>query len=92
MDKLKASEIIEQSCCGSLLDISKIELINEVKRLEDIEIKHELKVVDMSHYTNQMWFDKIDAYLTDVMGMNKEQRKKEFDNRFPDLLDRGLDL
>lgn len=59
---------------------------------EELAIKHELKVVDMSHYNNQMWFDEIDKYLIDVMGMNKIQRKKEFDTRFPDLLSRGLEL
>ena len=59
---------------------------------EHLEVKHELKVVDMSHYDNQMWFDAIEKYLKDVIGMNKAQRKVEFDTRFPDLLNRGLDL
>lgn len=91
MSKLKASEIIEQSCCGQGLPIG-CDKWKLAKMVEELEVKHELKVVDMSHYTKQMWFDEMDAWLTDVMGINKEQRKKEFDARFGDLLDRGLGL
>jgi len=58
----------------------------------EAEIKHEGKDVDMSHYTKQMWFDEIKAYLVDVMGMNESQVKNEFDTRFSELLGRGLDL
>ena len=54
--------------------------------------KHEIKDIDMSHYTKQMWFDEIKVYLVEVMGMNKKQVKKEFDTRFSDLLSRGLDV
>ena len=54
--------------------------------------KHEMENVNMSHYTKQMWFDEIKEYLTDVMGMNDKQVKIEFDTRFPELLNRGLDL
>lgn len=71
------------------------------------------KVVDMSHYTKQMWFDEMNAYLTLIMtpsdpkpnekqltkaGRIKQKArvevmvKKEFDTRFADLLNRGLDL
>ena len=59
---------------------------------EHLEDKHELKDVDMSHYTKQMWFDEIKAYLVDVMGMNEQQVKNEFDTRFSELLERGLNL
>jgi len=41
----------------------------------DLETKHELKDIDMSHYTKQMWFDEIKVYLVDVMGMNEKQVK-----------------
>ena len=58
----------------------------------ELEVNHDLKVVDMSHYTKQMWFDEIKVYLVDVMGMTPRQVKKEFDTRFADLLNRGLDL
>lgn len=58
----------------------------------ELEVKHELKDIDMSHYTKQMWFDEIKVYLVDVMGMNEKQVKNEFDTRFADLLNRGLEL
>ena len=56
----------------------------------DIETKHEMSNVDMSDYTNEMWFNELRAYLTDVIGMNKAQIKAEFDKRFPELLPRDL--
>jgi hypothetical protein len=56
----------------------------------ELEVKHEIKDINMTHYTKQMWFDEIKDYLVNVMGMNESQVKKEFDTRFPDLLDRGL--
>jgi len=59
---------------------------------EHLKDKHDLKDIDMSHYTKQMWFDEIKVYLVEVMGMNKKQVKKEFDSNFADLLSRGLDL
>lgn len=59
---------------------------------EDFEDKHDLQTVDMSHYTKEMWFDEIKVYLVDVMGMNESQVKIEFDTRFADLLNRGLEL
>ena len=31
----KASEIIEQSCCGQMLDVPVFELVKKVKLLED---------------------------------------------------------
>ena len=58
----------------------------------ELEIKHDLVDIDMSHYTKQMWFDEIKDYLVNVMGMNESQVKKEFDTRFSDLLSRGLSL
>jgi len=60
--------------------------------LRELEIKHELKTIDMSHYTKQMWFDEIKVYLVDVMGMDESQVKIEFDTRFADLLNRGLEI
>lgn len=54
------------------------------------EDKHEMKSVNMDNYTSQMWFDEIRAYLSNVMGMNDEQIKQEFDKRFADLLPRDL--
>ena len=59
---------------------------------EKFEIKHELETIDMSHYTNQRWYDEMTDYLVNVMSMNKKQVKAEFDKRFPELLSRGLDL
>jgi hypothetical protein len=56
----------------------------------ELEIKHDIKNVDMSDYTNEQWFNELRSYLTDVMGMNKAQLKAEFDKRFPDLLVRDL--
>lgn len=56
----------------------------------ELEVKHDIKNVDMSGYTNEQWFNELLAYLTDVMGMNKAQLKAEFDKRFPDLLVRDL--
>lgn len=41
----------------------------------------ELKPVDMTGYTNQMWLNKLKAYLADVMGMNDKQVKAEFIRR-----------
>ena len=59
---------------------------------KELEVKHDIKDIDMSHYTKQMWFDEIKDYLINVMGMNESQVKKEFDTRFSDLLNRGLGL
>ena len=59
---------------------------------KELEVKHDIKDIDMSHYTKQMWFDEIKDYLINVMGMNESQVKKEFDTRFSDLLNRGLEL
>ena len=56
----------------------------------ELEVKHDIKNVDMSGYTNEQWFNELLAYLTDVMGMNKAELKAEFDKRFPDLLVRDL--
>ena len=56
----------------------------------ELEIKHDIKDVDMSDYTNEQWFNELRAYLKDVMGMNHGQMKTEFDKRFPDLLIRDL--
>lgn len=56
----------------------------------ELEIKHDIKDVDMSGYTNEQWFNELRAYLTDVIGMNAAQLKNEFDSRFPELLPRGL--
>jgi len=59
---------------------------------KELTVKHDIKDIDMSHYTKQMWFDEIKVYLVDVMGMNEKQVKIEFDTRFSDLLSRGLGL
>lgn len=40
----------------------------------------------MTHYTNKMWFDEIRSYLIDVIGMNDDQVRVEFEKRFPELL------
>jgi hypothetical protein len=56
----------------------------------DIETKHEMSTVDMSDYTNEKWFNELQAYLKDVMGMNHAQMKAEFDKRFPELLVKDL--
>lgn len=57
-----------------------------------LESKSEIKNVDMSHYTKEMWFDEIKDYLKDVIGMNEKQVKIEFYKRFPDLLEQELPL
>ena len=57
---------------------------------EQRENVHELKEVDMSDYTNEMWFVELKKYLVDVMGMNEKQLKQEFDKRFPELLMKDL--
>jgi len=54
------------------------------------EDKHEMVDVDMTGYTNEMWFNELKKYLVNVMGMNDKQLKQEFDKRFPDLLVRDL--
>lgn len=36
---MKASEIIKQSCCGNLLSVEREQLIEEVERLENIEVE-----------------------------------------------------
>ncbi len=59
---------------------------------EHLEDKHDIQDIDTSHYTKQMWFDEIKVYLVDVMGMNESQVKREFDTRFSELLERGLEL
>ena len=41
----------------------------------------EIKPVDMTGYTNQMWFNELKAYLVDVIGMNDSQVKAEFIRR-----------
>jgi len=56
----------------------------------EAEIKLEMADVDMSGYSNEQWFNELRAYLTDVIGMNTEQLKNEFDKRFPELLPRDL--
>ena len=56
----------------------------------ELEVKHDIKDVDMTDYTNEQWFDELRAYLTDVIGVNKKQLKAEFDKRFPDLLVKDL--
>ncbi len=59
----------------------------EVNRMHyDNEREAELENVDMSHYTKHRWFDEIYVYLRDVMSMNDQQIKEEFDKRFSDLL------
>ena len=61
-------------------------------KYEEEAAKHELETIDMSHYTNQRWYDEMTDYLVNVMSMNKKQVKAEFDRRFPELLVRTLDL
>jgi len=56
----------------------------------ELEVKHDIKDIDMTDYTNEQWFNELREYLTDVMGMNKKQLKAEFDKRFPDLLVKDL--
>ena len=57
-----------------------------------LEDKHEMKHIDTSSYTQEYWFNEIHSYLVDVMSMNNKQVKAEFLKRFPDLLNRGLDI
>jgi len=56
----------------------------------ELEVKHDIKNIDMTDYTNEQWFNELRAYLADVMGMNKKQLKAEFNKRFPDLLVKDL--
>ena len=60
------------------------------QREKELETKHEIKNIDISNYTDEQWFISIREYLIDVMGMNNEQVKAEFDKRFPGLLVRDL--
>ncbi len=60
---------------------------DDFKHLEE---KHEITNVDMTGYTNEMWFIELKKYLVDVHGMNEKQLKQEFDKRFPGLLVRDL--
>ena len=60
---------------------------DDFKHLEE---KHEITNVDMTGYTNEMWFIELKKYLVDVHGMNEKQLKQEFDKRFPELLVRDL--
>ena len=56
----------------------------------ELKVKHDIKDVDMSDYTNEMWFIELKKYLVDVLSMNEKQLKQEFDKRFPELLVRDL--
>tara|TARA_R100000544_G_C2206933_1_gene49824 strand:+ start:303 stop:476 length:174 start_codon:yes stop_codon:yes gene_type:complete len=49
--------------------------------------EREAEEIDMSHYTKERWFNEIYIYLKDVMSMNDEQIKQEFETRFSDLLE-----
>ena len=60
---------------------------DDFKHLEE---KHEITNVDMTGYTNEMWFIELKKYLVDVHGMNEKQLKQEFDKRFPGVLVRDL--
>lgn len=57
----------------------------------ELEVKYDIKDVDMTDYTNEKWFNELRVYLTDVMRMNKKNLKAEFYKRFPGLLVRDLD-
>ena len=80
---------------------------------EHLVIKHDIKDIDMSHYSNEKWFNEIYDYLELIMtpadpkppekpltkdGKIKQKARVknliriEFGKRFPDLLERGLDL
>lgn len=56
------------------------------------EDSRELRDIDTSDYTIDYWFTNIKHYLVNVIGMNDQQLKKEFDTRFPELLVNKLDL
>ena len=73
---------------GAVLLADKVLTLTE--RVKELEIKHDMKDVDMSDYTNEQWFNELRSYLKNVMGMNHAQMKAEFDKRFPDLLVRDL--
>ena len=56
--------------------------------MDDEEDQLELgKDIDMSHYTDKMWFDEIRIYLTDVFAMNENQVAYEMEKHFPDLFE-----
>ena len=61
------------------------------KELNNIYEKHEMKEVDISHYSKEELNDLLSKYLIDVMGMNEKQLNEEFKKRFPDLLGLPLD-
>lgn len=44
-------------------------------------VEHELDDVDMSHYTDEMWFNELFEYLT-LVGANEKQALSEIKNRF----------
>ena len=54
---------------------------------EHLEIKHEIKDVDMSHYTNERYSSEIKEYLINVHGMNDSQLAYEMEKHFPDLFE-----
>jgi len=43
--------------------------------------------IDMSHYTDKMWFDEVRIYLTDVFGMNDSEISFHMEKYFPDLFE-----
>ena len=63
-----------------------------IKEDDDQYDNDSLTNVDMSSYDDKKWFSEIQDYLINVMGMNADQVKVEFDKRFPELLERGLGL
>ena len=53
----------------------------------ELEIKHDIKQVDMSHYTEIRWSREIKEYLIKVHGMNDNQVAYEMEKHFPDLFE-----
>ena len=49
--------------------------------------KHEIKDIDMSHYTDEMYFDEIKEYLIKVFGMTENMVAYEIEKHFPKLFE-----
>jgi len=54
---------------------------------EHLVIKHDIKDIDMSHYTDEMYFDEIKEYLIKVFGMNENMVAYEIEKHFPRLFE-----
>jgi len=57
------------------------------QRKAELVIKHDIKDIDMSHYTDEMYFDEIKEYLIKVFGMTENMVAYEIEKHFPQLFE-----